>query len=196
MGVQRKRRRRVERLEEEEAERGREPAQERVEEKEQPKEREATPAGRVLDLQKTAGNRATNAALARWGLPWFPATVAPQWPKEPQVIADGTVLPMSSFSWSDPHGGTGASPGKQRPDGEVVVTTTVGEHSAGLAQRTAEGDPFKTVIIVMPHSNGTGVTITLTEVYVTGYQISGQTESWTLHFEKREFSQAPPPAQP
>ena len=66
----------------------REPAQERAGEG-AAEEREATPADRVLELQKTAGNRAVGAALARWGLPWLPLAAAPQWPKEPQVIIDG-----------------------------------------------------------------------------------------------------------
>ena len=76
MGVQRKRRRREERLEEEEAQ-GREPAEENVLEKERPKEKEGTVADRVLDLQKTAGNRATTEAIARWGLPDAPALGGP-----------------------------------------------------------------------------------------------------------------------
>ena len=74
-------------------------------EKERPKEKEATAADRVLDLQKTAGNRATTAALSRWGFPGFPATAAPQWPKEPQVIIDGVVIPLQSWSLAEGHGG-------------------------------------------------------------------------------------------
>ncbi len=189
MGVQRKRRRREEEREDEE-------------EREQPREKErevateSTPADRVLELQKTAGNRAVGAAISRWGLPWLPQTLAPQWPKEPQVIVDGMVLPMSSFSWSDPQGGTGASQGTPRTDGDVIITTTVGDHSSDLWQRTAEGKPFKTVIIVVPHKNGTGATITLTEAFLTSYTVSGQTESWGLQFQKRELSQSPPQAQP
>jgi hypothetical protein len=186
MGARRKRRRRDEELEEE-----REQAQEQ-----EPRAKNgagpAAPADRALELQKTAGNRAVGAALARWGLPWIPQSAAPQWPKEPQVIADGMVLPLSSFSWSDSQPGTGASPGKSRPDGEVIVTTAMGDHSSDLAQRTAQGRPFKTVVIVMPHKNGTGVTITLTDVFVTGYQISGQEESWTLQYKTRAFADQPP----
>jgi hypothetical protein len=191
MGTRRKRRRRDEEREDEE-------------EREEPQEKERAaattevrPAGRVLELQKTAGNRAVGAAIARWGFPWFPQTAAPQWPKEPQVIVDGKVIPMSSFSWSDPHAGTGAAGvGKGRSDGEVSISTTLGDHSADLALRTAEGRPFKTVIIVMPHKDGTGVTLTFTEAFVSGYQITGQQENWTLNFKTRELSRSPPQAQP
>ncbi|MEA2133991.1 MAG: Type secretion system effector, Hcp [Solirubrobacteraceae bacterium] len=189
MGTRRKRRRRDEEREDEE-------------EREEPQEKaravatEARPADRVLELQKTAGNRAVGAAIARWGLPWFPQTAAPQWPKEPQVIMDGNVIPMSSFSWSDPHGGTGAAgAGKAGSGGEVSISTTLGDHSAELARRTTDGRPYKTVIIVMPHKDGTGVTITFTEAFVSGYQITGEQESWTLNFKTRELTQSPPQAQ-
>ena len=95
MGGHRKRRRREERLEEEEEQQGREPAQESCSRRSGRRSARPRAADRVLDLQKTAGNRATTAALSRWGFPWFPATAAPQWPKEPQVIIDGVVIPLA-----------------------------------------------------------------------------------------------------
>jgi Type VI secretion system effector, Hcp len=195
MGVQRKRRRREE-LEEEQ---GREPAQEQVEEKERPQEREASPTDKVLELQKTAGNRAVGAALARWGLPWIPQTAAPEWPKEAEVILDGEVIPLSSFSWtgSNSTGGAGSA-GVEKPQfvNEVNVTTPAGEHSAELFQKTVHGEPIKTVIIVVPGKDGKGFTITLTDVLISNYQTNGPTDSWSLSFAKREFSQSPPQAQP
>ena len=63
----------------------------------------------MLELQKTAGNRAITAAISRWGLPWIPMAAAPQWPKEPQVIIDGVVIPLQSWSWSEGATGTGAT---------------------------------------------------------------------------------------
>jgi hypothetical protein len=201
MGIQRKRRRREERLEEEEQ--GREPAQEQVEEKERPREREATPADRVLDLQKTAGNRAVGAAIDRWGLAWLPMAAAPQWPKEAQVIADGTVIPISSWSWADHSPGVGAGTGAGKPDvgREISISTAAGSHSADLALRTADGRPFKTVIIVVPGKDGKGMTITLEDVMITSYQTSGSphggnVETWSLSYAKRAYSQSPPQAQP
>lgn len=203
MGIQRKRRRREERLEEEEEQQGREPARESVLEKERPKERErdATPADRVLDLQKTAGNRATNAAISRWGFPWLPATAAPQWPKEPQVILDGTVIPISSWSWNDPSPGVGSGTGlgKAELGRDISISTEVGRHSADLQLRTAEGRPFKVVYIVVPGKDGKGVTIKLENVMITSYSISGDSagsdpvDTWSLSYEKRELTQAPPP---
>ncbi len=200
MGVQRKRRRREERLEEEEQERGREPAEEAVQEKERPQEREATAVDRVLDLQKTAGNRATTEAISRWGLPWLPMAAAPQWPKEPQMIADGTVIPILSWSLADRTSGAGAGTGAGSPESnsEIIVSTTVGSHSADLLLRSAEGRPFKTVYIVVPGKDGKGMAIELEGVMITSYQTSGSAhggnvETWSLSYTKREFTTAPPP---
>ena len=197
MGVQRKRRRREERLEEEEQ--GREPSPENVLEKERPTDKEATAAGRVLDLQKTAGNRAVGAALSRWGLPWLPLAAAPQWPKEPQVILDGLVLPLQSWSRSQGPGtgtGTGVSSPDQRQLNDVHVTTAIGDHSPDLMRKTTSGEHIKTVIIVMPGKDGNGFTVTLHEALITGYSISDKHESWSLNFAKKEFGQEPPKAQP
>lgn len=197
MGVQRKRRRREERLEEEDRQQGREPAQENVLERERPREKEATPADRVLGLQKTAGNRAVGAALSRWGLPWLPLAAAPQWPKEPQVIVDGVVIPLESFSWAEQPGvATGGSSLEARRFNDINVMTTLGDHSADLARKTTSGERIETVVIVMPGKDGKGYTLTLHDVYISGYSISAQHESWSMNFGKKEFSQAPPKAQP
>ena len=194
MGVRRKRRRREEQLEEEEQ--GRDPAQEQAEEKERPREREATPADRVLELQKTAGNRATTAALARWGIGMLPLAAVPRWPKEPQVIVDGLVIPLHSFSFNEASSGTGSTGQGKTHLNDIQVMTTLGDHSAELAQRTARGNPFKTVVIVVPGKDGKGMTLTLTDVMISRYSISGDAESWSLSFAKKEFSQSPPMVQP
>ena len=52
------------------------------------------------------------------------------------------------------------------------------------------------MIIVVPGKDGKGVTVTLTDVLISSYQISGDQESWSLSFAGKEFSQSPPPAQP
>ena len=192
MGTRRKRRRRQEELEEQEE---REQPQEREPEREVAAE--TTPADRVLELQKTAGNRAVGAAIARWGFPGMPMTAAPQWPKEPQVIADGLVLPLSSWSWADHAPGIGAGTGKpQEGAGEISLSTKTGLHSSDLMLRTAEGRSFKTLVIVVPGKDGKGVTITLHDVMITSYQVNGDMETWSVSFATKEFSQSPPQAQP
>jgi hypothetical protein len=196
MGVQRKRRRREERLEEEEEAQGREPAEENVLEKERPKEKEGTVADRVLDLQKTAGNRATTAALARWGLPTLPLAAAPQWPKEPQVIIDGKAVPLQSWgtSHSSPNSGSTGRESVQLNDANIQ--TALGEHSSDLVRKAGSGERIKTLVIVLPGKDGKGVTFTFYDVYITGYSLSDRNESWSISFGKKEFSQSPPQAQP
>ena len=199
MGSHRKRRRREERLEEEEEQQGREPAQESVLEKERPKEREATAADRVLDLQKTAGNRATTEAISRWGLPWIPMAAAPQWPKESQVIMDGLVIPLESWSWSDGSTGTGATGPNLSQLNDVHITIASGDHSSDLLLKATQGGSIKTVYIVVPGKDGKGITVKLENVIITSYQTSGSTmggkplETLSLSFTKRELTQAPPP---
>lgn len=192
MGVQRKRRRREERLEEEEQEPGREPAEENVLERERPQEREATAVDRVIDLQKTAGNRATTAALSRWGLATLP------WPTEPEAIIDGVVIPIESVSLTAGSSrATGTAEAKAADGGDIVVSAKLGEHSADLAMRATHGKVIKRVIIVVPQKHDKGMTITLTDVLISSYQVSDTTEIWKLNFKKRELSQSPPPqAQP
>jgi Type VI secretion system effector, Hcp len=198
MGVQRKRRRREERLEEEEQEQGREPAEENVLEKERPQEREPTAVDRVIDLQKTAGNRATTAALSRWGIGTLPLAAAPQWPKEPQAIVDGEVIPLKSWGWSDqsPTSGAGSVGAGKVELNDVNVQAVLGDHSSDLARKSARGEPVKTVVIVVPGKDGKGITLTFHDVLITSYSVSGNQESWSMNFRSKEFSQSPPQAQP
>jgi hypothetical protein len=194
MATRRKRLRHEEELEEQ----GLKPAQEAVEEKERPKEREATAAERVLDLQKTAGNRATTAAISRWGIGMLPLAATPQWPKEAEVIIDGVAIPLRSWGWSVGGSGVGGgSTGAAKPEmDEVDIVTAVGKHSSDLALKTARGDPIKTVVVVVPGKDGKGITVTFTDVLISSYSLSGDTESWSMSFAKKEFTQAPPRVQP
>jgi hypothetical protein len=198
MGVQRKRRRREERLEEEEQERGREPEQESVLEKERAQEREPTAVDRVIDLQKTAGNRATTAALSRWGIAALPLAAAPQWPKEPQVIVDGMVIKLESWGWAGQTPTTGAgSVGAGRVQlNDANLQTALGDHSSDLARKCTGGEPIKTLVVVVPGKDGKGVTFTFHDVIITSYSISGNQESWSINFRSKEFSETPPKAQP
>jgi type VI secretion system (T6SS) effector Hcp len=194
MANRRKRKRREEELEERE---GRDPSEEAVQEKEE-REKELTPADRVLALQKAAGNRAVGAAIARWGVGTLPLAAFPHWPKEPEMIVDGTTIPIASISWDEQAPGrAGTGVGKPQPGGDVRIATTPGLLSADLWRRTREGTHLDTVVIVMPSNHGTGITITLTDVVFSGYESStDKLESWTLNFKKRELSESPPQVQP
>ena len=165
------------------------------------------PAARVLELQKTAGNRATGQALARWPLFGAPQAVA-QWPKHLEMVIDGkTVIPIESAQvgtqrhLTDP---TGTGTNRETvvdQSGEMVVTLQQGEWSTDLARESLYGHGYETVEIVFPGKDGKGVRIILSDVLISGYTVSGHggdahgtpMESITLNFKKRELSQDPPP---
>jgi len=161
----------------------------------------ATTVDKALELQKTAGNRAVGAALSRW--PGFGATLVAQWPKEPQMIVDGTVIPIESFQEGIQARGTATgTSGNQNNTGttgpgEIIVTLKMGKHSADLLLQATRGPGYKTVEIVIPTKDGKGIRFTLTDVLISNYSISGggasPLESLSLNFKKREFSQDPPP---
>ena len=156
---------------------------------------QATPADRVLELQKTAGNRATTAALSRWGLPTLPLAAAPQWPKEPQVIIDGAVIPLEGWSMAEGHDGA-AGPDRSSHLNDVNVVTPLGDHSADLMLKATQGAQIKTAVIVIPTKDGKGYTVTLEEVVISSYSVSDRTVSWALSYRKRTFAETPPKAQP
>ena len=163
-----------------------------------------TPVARALELQKTAGNRATGAALARWPYLGVPQATA-QWPKEKQLILDDTVIPMESFAESvatnraalSPNSGT-SKPNDVTGEGEVVVTLKLGDWSPDLFKANIAGKQYKTVELVVPGTDGKGVRWILTDVMISGLATSSgggdrPTQSLQLHFKRREFSQSPPP---
>ena len=162
----------------------------------QPVATRATPEDRVLDLQKAAGNRATGAALARWGMASFPLGAMPRWPKEPEAVFDGDlVVPLTSYSTSASRAGSSGASGSAEPresaGGTMEITTRVGDHTPRLVRAAASGEHFATLELVVPGPGG-GIRFTLTDVMLTSYHVSGDLETYSLHFAKREFSTSPP----
>jgi hypothetical protein len=159
-----------------------------------------TPQSRVLELQKTAGNRAVGAVLDRV------AAAVPRWPKQKQLILDGLVLPLEAFTGGlpGPAGTPGGGTAKPRADeftgpGELDVTLPVGEWSPELFNRYNRGDAvFKTVELVIPTKDGKGIRIILTGVVIVELASSGggahPLERLTLTFQARTFTQNPPPS--
>ena len=81
--------------------------------------------------------------LSRW--PGFGGTLVAQWPKEPQMIVDGTVIPIESFQEGIQGGGTGTgTSGNQNKTGstgpgEIIVVLKMGKHSADLLLQATRG---------------------------------------------------------
>ena len=172
----------------------------------EPDATKATPQdspARVLELQKTVGNRAVGAALSRW--PVLGTAPLPQWPKEPQMIVDGTAIPIESYQEGIQASSTaGSSTGGHRQNGpgatgpgEIVVMLKLGKHSSAFLMQASRGPGYKTVEIVIPTKDGKGIRFILTDVLISGYSVSKDSdsplESVSLNFKKREFSQDPPP---
>ncbi len=165
------------------------------------------PAARVLELQKTAGNRATGAALARWPLLGAAQPVA-EWPKTLEMIIDGkTVIPLESAQLGQQRHMTNATGRGIEQDksldvgGEMVVTLKQGKWSSDLFRESLSGRGFKTVEIVFPGKDGKGLRVILEDVLIANYSVSGHggadhdspVESLSLNFKKRSLSQDPPP---
>ena len=163
------------------------------------------PAAKVLELQKTAGNRAVGAALQRWGGPMLAAAAA-QWPKEPQLLLDGKPIPFEAYSESANRNSTsvGTSSGARSSadqftgPGDLHVVIKWGDWVSDLYKGALEGKHYETVELVIPTKDGKGIRIILKDVILTGYTMghsSRETPSVQLSFsfQKREFAQTPPP---
>jgi hypothetical protein len=146
----------------------------------------ADPVQRVLALQRTIGNRAVGAILARDSLPTD--TKSPAKASELSVTLDGLgPIPLSSlqFGMSRPPGHMGGGGSKSPRETSRVnasLTSTIGEHSVKLFQALVSGQVFKTVVI----ERGV-MRITLTDAMLSTYSTSGESdpahgESWTLDY--------------
>jgi hypothetical protein len=146
----------------------------------------ADPVQRVLALQRTIGNRAVGAILARDSLPTD--TKSPATGAELSVTLDGLgPIPLTSlqFAMSRPSGHVGSG-GSKSPRGTSGVnanfTSTIGDHSTKLFQALLSGQVFKTVVI----ARGT-MRITLTDAMLSTYSTSAEPdpdhgESWALNY--------------
>jgi hypothetical protein len=108
--------------------------------------------------------------------------------------ADRTVIPLRSWSWPDRTGiagAGGAGPGKAHFS-EVHLTVPLGTYSSELALASADGRAFKTVVLVTPGKDGTGATITLTDVLVERQSVNGNLQTLELNFAGYELSASPP----
>jgi hypothetical protein len=149
----------------------------------------------VLALQRSAGNQAVSALLAR--SPDDAKPKAPdKKPETPAVAGARATLPgigtiaiqsaqLAHMAGVGSHGGTGRVHVQ-----DMTCTSKTGEHSAKLMRATLDGKPMD-VEIILPRGKGS-LRIKLTGAIVSGYNTSGggpdATESWTLNFQAIEQS--------
>jgi hypothetical protein len=168
---------------------------------------EQPPQHALIALQRTAGNRAVGAMLARD----IPPAVEPADAKKdaapagPHVIVPGIgAIPIDSYSMSvgrpvsPPSDDRGEEKPKkdkkddEHPGGDITFTSQQGEHSTELHRWSLDGRP-KDLVIVVPRE-GAAMRITLKAALITSFHISPgppPMESWTVNCNamKFEFSQ-------
>lgn len=153
----------------------------------------APAAARVLELQRSAGNQAVLALLARapkGGKP-APAKPAPaETPRGTHAVVEGVgTIPLLSYQWGVGRGVTvGGTHGEGHPQvNELVITSELGEHSAALARAATDGRPG-TVEVVTMKDGKPYLRITLEGALISSYSASGPgggqtkpTETWTIN---------------
>ena len=166
--------------------------------------RAQTPEATVLQLQRTAGNRAVAALVARD----TPKTKAPP-PKAPEKpppkqsyvkLGDMDPIPIESAQLGSARQMPRRDPEKDAPAApafsEVTVTSFQGDHSSQLYKQALGGEPFSAEIVFIKRADGQPyLKIKLTNALITSYNLSGHgggpdtkpMESWTLSAEKIEY---------
>ena len=143
-----------------------------------------TGADDVLALQRSAGNRAVSAVLAREPAP-ADAKAPPAAAATAMLSGIGTI-PLLSVNLDAGRGlqgpvGRGADRDAQGPR-EIVVTSHHGKHSSLLAKAAVSGGPM-TVEITMAQGK---LKLTLENALISNYSTSGGSEgaieSWALNF--------------
>jgi hypothetical protein len=141
------------------------------EREEEPLPPEQGPAVDLLQLQRSAGNRAVAAMLSRQPTEEKAATMTAG------LGDDIGVIPLDSFSWGSTGnpGSTGAI-GHQEVH-EVSISFSHNPASAAIARAVSEGTPIENAFI----STST-TTVDFTDVLLTGYQDGDRGSTVTLNF--------------
>ena len=161
-------------------------------------EKTATPADKVLALQKSAGNNAVGAVLERWAGPLAQQrskSKLPTWPQSPVMLLGGEdPLPIESVQ--DANEQNAGRIGKEDPNGpgEFVVSMQHSEKATGLHHKVLEGRHYAKVELVIPGKGGKGMRWILFDVYVTMSSISGAGQTISLSYRSRELVHSPPAA--
>jgi hypothetical protein len=139
-----------------------------------------SPAARMLALQRTVGNHAVAAMLAREAAP-------KQEPAHALAIVAGLgTIPLESVSLGEAHkGGSREAPVASR---DVSMTSKQGDHSSALELASRDGKAFEVELLI-----GEKLRVKLHKALVVSYSLSGHggsdgpMESWTMNAESIEF---------
>jgi len=158
-------------------------------------EKAATPADKVLELQKSAGNAAVGAVLERMAGPSPQRSrVLATWPEAAQMRLDGDApIPIESVQDATQKRPTARD---EDPEGagEFVVHLQHGKHTTDLQRAVVEGRNCATVELVIPGKDGTGMRWILHDVYLSVGSISAGGQVIQLSFKTRKLVFSPPVA--
>jgi hypothetical protein len=136
-------------------------------------------AARIIALQRTVGNHAVAAMLAREAAPKLQAAPG-------LAILDGIgTIPLESVSLGEVQkGGSREKPVTTR---EVNVMSKQGDHSSALQRASIDGKPFEVELLI-----GDKVRVKLHKAIISSFSMSGHggdgpMDSWTLNAESIEF---------
>jgi type VI protein secretion system component Hcp len=149
-------------------------------------------AAELLALQRSAGNRAVAAMLARdTKTPPKPKEdkAAPPKPTGPHVTIEGIgVISLESFQWGS-HQGAGGHGGGRPQVTEMQLSSKLGPHSNDLFRATLSGEPHDAEIVYLTKDGE--LRVKFQGAIVSSYSTSGAgkdaMESWTLNFTGVEF---------
>ena len=139
---------------------------------EEPLAHESEPVADVLQLQRSAGNRAVSSLLAR----------QPSAEKEKAATMtaglgdDIGVIPIDSFGWGQSGVGAGAAAGNSEMH-EVTIMFEVNAAAPAVAQAVAKGTPIPAAFVSTQKQ-----TIDFADVLLTGYSENERGISVTLNF--------------
>ena len=152
-----------------------------AEQRDKPSAPAPNPAARILALQRTAGNHAVAAMLAREAKPKQPE------PAHAVAFVDGLgSIPLLAVGLGETHkGGDREHPTTSR---DIPVTSKQGDFSAALALASQRGDVFEVELFV-----GDNVRIKLHKAMITSFSTAngsggdGPMDSWSFNAESIEF---------
>jgi hypothetical protein len=155
-------------------------------------------AARVLALQRTAGNRAVAAMIARDDGTVELAPKPEVLNSNHAIVAGVGTFPIMSWSIGSRSRDTGDAKAPP-PVPEVSVTSESGDHSAKLMLATATGEPIPSVTIVMVRAGKAYLRLTITKAYLTSFSTGPSRgdlkpmDQWTVKGEKLNWEYSEPP---
>jgi hypothetical protein len=150
-----------------------------AQERDQPVVAPVSHAARMIALQRTVGNHAVAAMLAREAAP-------KQEPAHAIAIIEGLgTVPLESVSLGEEHkGGSREKPITTR---EVSVMSKQGAHSSALQRASVDGQVFEVELLI-----GDKLRVKLHKAMISTFSMSGHggegpMDSWSLNAESIEF---------